>query len=71
MLLAVGTRLNPCSLVALDIFLNRSPEPIHALGEVRWVREAQGGQGQEARIEFIVMPARERAGFIEEIYASR
>ncbi len=71
MLLAVGTRLNPYSLVALDIFLNRSPEPIHALGEVPWVREGRGGQGQKAGIEFIVMQARERAGFIEEIYASR
>lgn len=71
MLLAVDTRLYPYSLVALDIFLNRSPEPSHALGEVRWVREGQGGQGQEAGIEFIVMQAQKRARFIEELYASR
>ena len=71
MLLAVGTRLDPYSLVALDIFLQRSPEPIHALGEVRWVREGQGGQEQEVGIEFIVMQAQERARLIEEIYASR
>ena len=32
MLLAVGTRLDPYSRVALDIFFQRNPEPIHALG---------------------------------------
>jgi hypothetical protein len=71
MLLAGATRLNPYSLVALDIFLNRSPEPIHALGEIRWVREGQGRQGQEAGIEFIVMQAQERARLIEDLYVSR
>jgi hypothetical protein len=33
MLLAVGTHLDPYSLVALDIFLKGSQEPIHALEE--------------------------------------
>jgi hypothetical protein len=65
MLLAVGTRLNPDNLVAVAIFLQRSPEPIHALGEVPGVREGQGGQGQEAGIEFIVMQAQEKARLID------
>jgi PilZ domain len=61
MLLAVGTRLDPYSLVALDIFFQRNPEPIHALGEVRWVRGGEGRQEREVGIKFIVMQAQERA----------
>jgi PilZ domain len=57
--------------VALDIFFQRNPEPIHALGEVRWLREGQSRQKQEVGIEFIVMQAQERDRLIEEIYASR
>jgi hypothetical protein len=71
MRLAVRTRRDPYSLVALDIFFHRNPEPIHALGEVRWVRGGKGGQEQEVGIEFIVMQAPERARLIEEIYACR
>jgi hypothetical protein len=71
MFLSVGIRLDPYSLVALDIFLQRSPEPIHALGAVRWVRGGQGRQKQEGGIEFIVMQAQARARLIEELYASR
>jgi PilZ domain len=70
MLLALGTRLDPYTLVALDIVFQRSPQPIQALGEVHWVRGGKGGQEQEVGIEFIVMEAQERARLIEEIYAS-
>jgi hypothetical protein len=43
---------DPYSLVALEVFLQWSPEPIHALVEVRWVR---GGQGvPECRIPFVL-----------------
>jgi hypothetical protein len=59
--LAVGTCFDPYSLVALEIFLQWSPEPIHALVEVRWVRGDKGRQEQETGIEFIVMQAQERA----------
>jgi len=55
MLLAVGPRLDPYGLVALSIVFQRNPEPIHGLGEVRLMREGQGGQEQEVGIEFIVM----------------
>jgi hypothetical protein len=42
--------------VALGIvFGQRNPEPIHALGEVRWVRGGQGAKEQEVGIEFIAM----------------
>jgi hypothetical protein len=71
MLLAVGLCFDPYCWVALDIFFQGSLEPIHALGEVRWVREGQSGQEQEVGIEFIVMHAQERARSIEELYASR
>jgi hypothetical protein len=57
--------------VALGIVVQRNPEPIHALGEVHWVRGGQSGQEQEVGIEFIVMRAQERARSIEELYASR
>jgi hypothetical protein len=70
-LLAVGTCFDPYSLVALEIFLQWSREPIHALVEVRWVRGGQGGQEQEAGIEFTMIQAQERARLTEEIYASR
>ena len=43
------------SRVALSIVFQRNPEPIHGLGEVRLMREGQGGQEQEVGIEFIVM----------------
>jgi hypothetical protein len=42
MLSAVCPRLAPSNLVALDIFFQRNPEPIHMLGEVRLMREGQG-----------------------------
>jgi hypothetical protein len=71
MLLAVDTRLDPYSLVTLDFFFQRNSEPIHTLGEIRWVRGGKRGQEQEVGIEFIVMQAQERARLIEEIYASR
>jgi hypothetical protein len=58
--LAVGTCFDPYSLVALEMFLQWSPEPIHALVEVRWVRGGQGGQEPEVEIELIVMQAQER-----------
>jgi hypothetical protein len=60
-LLAVGTCFNPYSLVALEIFLQWSPEPIHALVEVRWMRGEQDRQEQERGIEYTVMQAQERA----------
>jgi hypothetical protein len=71
MLLAAGLCFAPYSRVALGIVFQRNPEPIHSLGEVRWVREGQSGQEQEVGIEFIVMHAQERARLIEELYASR
>jgi PilZ domain len=71
MLLVVGICLDPYSWVALDIFFQRNPEPIHALGEVRWVRGGKGKQEQVVGVEFIVMQAQERARLIEEIYASQ
>jgi hypothetical protein len=40
----MGTCLDPYGLVALEIFLQWSLELIHDLGEVRWLREGQGGQ---------------------------
>jgi len=61
MLLAVGICFAPYSRVVLDIFFQKNPEPIHALGEVRWVRGGQGGQEQEVGIEFIVIQAQDRA----------
>jgi hypothetical protein len=70
-LLAVCTCFDPYSLVALEILLQWRPEPIHALVEVLWVRGGQGGQEQEAGIEFTVMQAQQRARLTEEIYASR
>ncbi len=69
--MAAGTCFDPYSLVTLEIFLQWSPEPIHALVEVRWVRGGQGRQAQEAGIKFIVMQAQERVRLTEEIYASR
>ena len=71
MLLAVGTCFDPYSLVALEIFLQWSPEPIHAPVEVRGVRGGHGRQEQEAGIEFTVMQAQEKPRLTEEIYASR
>jgi len=62
---------DPFSLVALQIFLKGGQEPIRSLGEGRWVRGGQGGQSQEAGLEFVAMQAQERERWVEEIYAGR
>jgi hypothetical protein len=42
MLFTVGIWFDPYSRVALGMVFQRNPEPIHALGEVRLIREGQG-----------------------------
>jgi hypothetical protein len=61
MLLTMGSRLDPYSLVALDIVFQRNPELIHALGEVCWVKGGEGGPEQEVGVKFIVMQAQKWA----------
>ena len=71
MRLAVGVPLHPFNLVAVQIFLKGSQEPIHSLGEGRWVREGLGSHTLEAGIELITMQDRPRARLVEELYAAR
>lgn len=70
MCVVLDASLDPFSPVALDIFLPGSQEPLHALGEGRWVKENQAGDAQDIGIEFIAMQAQEKKRLIKKIYAS-
>ncbi len=66
--LSVATPPNLFSLVTLQVFLKRGQDPIHALGESRWVRGRQHEKPSEAGIQFISIRAREKERLVAGIY---
>jgi DNA-binding response OmpR family regulator len=70
MRLALAGPLALFSPIALEILLPESREPVHALGEGRWVKPAQGTQEQEIGIEFIAIQAQQRKRLIKRLYSS-
>jgi len=71
MLLALEAPFDPYALVALQMFLTGSQEPIQALGEARWVREGGGGHAHQTGIELLTIQPSDRARWVAEIYAPR
>ena len=71
MLLALDTAFEPFGLVALQISLKHTLQPMHLVGEVRWMKEHPDGQGYLVGISFVAIATRERERLAEEIYTSR